>query len=68
MTLIQVHNEPGLVRDEESSVILNTNIAEYQLILEKRRHKNDIKKVTDEVENLKSEMDELKKLIKAAAK
>jgi len=25
MKIVPVHNEPGLVRDEESSVILNTN-------------------------------------------
>ena len=56
MKIVPVHNEPGLVRDEESSVILNTNIAEYQLILEKRRHKNDIKKVTDEVDNLHNQL------------
>lgn len=56
-----IKNEPNLVRDEKSGVILNTNMADYNLILQKRKHR-------EELDDLKSEIDELKALVKALAK
>jgi hypothetical protein len=56
-----IKNEPNLVRDESSGVVLNTNMADYNLILQKRKHR-------EELNDLKSEIDELKALVKALAK
>lgn len=56
-----IKNAPGLVRDDKSGAILNTSTADYNLILEKRKHQA-------ELDGLKSELDELKALIKAIAK
>lgn len=56
-----IKNEPGLMRDEKTGVIINTNDSEYQLILQQRQHESEIDKMNREVE-------ELKQLVKAMLK
>lgn len=63
-----IKNAPGLYRDEKTNVVINTNESEYKMILERRRHKKELDKVTSEVNDLKRELDELKTLIKATAR
>lgn len=63
-----IKNAPGLYRDEKTKVVINTNESEYKMILERRRHKKELDKVTSEVNDLKRELDELKTLIKATAR
>jgi hypothetical protein len=56
-------NADGFVKDEETNVIINKNMTEYEKILERRRHKRELDTVTSEVSQLKNEVDELKGLL-----
>lgn len=54
----RVHNEPGLMKDEKTGVIINTDESAYEMILQNRRHKEELGQMSREVE-------ELKQLVKA---
>lgn len=54
-----VKNAPGLLKDSKTGVVINTNEAEYQLILEKRK----AKKREEEVDDLKARMAKLEELL-----
>lgn len=59
--LVNLHNFPGFVRDTDSGVIINTNEADYNIILEKRRH-------AKEMDGLRDEMQELREMVRKLAK
>jgi len=54
-----IKNEPGYVRDPRTGAIINNNISDYKLILAQRKHK-------EEVEVLRSEIDDLRELFHKA--
>ena len=58
---VSVQNAPGLVRNTDTGVILNTNEAGYNIILEKRRHDKEMRSIKDE-------MSELKEMVRKLAK
>lgn len=59
--LITVHNAVGLMRNIDTGVIINTNEADYNLILEQRRHAKEMQSILDE-------MNELKEMVRKLAK
>ena len=58
--MIQVKDNPNLVRDERSNSILNTNLDELKKFKENR---NENLKLSIEVNELKSEISDLKSLL-----
>lgn len=57
-----IHNTniPGLVKDTETNLVLNTNASEYQnYLLQKQRLKRNMS-IEEEINNLKKDMQELK--------
>jgi hypothetical protein len=57
-----IHNTniPGLVKDTETNLVLNTNASEYQnYLLQKQRLKRNMS-IEEEINNLKKEMQEMK--------
>lgn len=58
MKLYKVENHPDLVRDMNSKAILNTNYIALQEYKKK-------KQMTDELETLKSDVSEMKELLKS---
>ena len=69
---LQVEGHTSLVRDTESNAIVNTNISEYQVYMQRVRSRNkqgdEIRSAVKEINNLKAELREIKGLIKELVK
>lgn len=70
--IVNIEGHDGLVRDIASGAILNTNRTEYENYLANRQRRNKEKEVQrsqlDEINNLKSEISEIKKLLQLLVK
>lgn len=51
---------PGYLRDSSSGAIINTNIAEFNSILQRREQNRDYKNMKVEIEDLKSELSDIR--------
>jgi len=65
---VQVEGHPDLVRDSHSHAIINRNRSAYDLAKkraqEAQQSRDEIRTATREINNIKSEMHEIKSLIK----
>jgi methyl-accepting chemotaxis protein len=65
---IQVEGHPDLVRDRHSHAIINRNRSAYDLAKkraqEAQQSRDEIRTATREINNIKSEMHEIKSLLK----
>ena len=72
MTKLQVEGFASLVRDTSSNAIVNVNKTDYQIYMSRyksREKQNDVLRDTvKEINNLKSELFEIKKLLKEVIK
>ena len=72
MTKLQVEGFASLVRDTSSNAIVNVNKTDYQIYMSRyksRERQNDVLRDTvKEINNLKSELFEIKKLLKEVIK
>lgn len=57
-------NHSGLVRDMSTNVIINTNDAEYNRILEQRKQNRQSQAIQQQIDSLKNEFVELKEMLK----
>jgi hypothetical protein len=57
-------SDPNFFRDESNSALINTNVSAYRLYKQRRDGDKTIASLNDDVNHLKSEVTELKKLIK----
>ena len=68
MSKLQVEGHRSIVRDTNSGAILNTNVSEYQMYMERVRSReqqgDQIRNAVKEINNLKAELREIKVLIK----
>tara|TARA_Y100000022_G_C13180027_1_gene342910 strand:- start:259 stop:480 length:222 start_codon:yes stop_codon:yes gene_type:complete len=68
MSKLRVQGYSSLVRDTRSNAIVNTNTSEYTLYMERRKVRsnqgNEIRSAVREINTLKAELREIKKLIK----
>tara|TARA_X000001382_G_scaffold42726_1_gene28783 strand:+ start:1116 stop:1340 length:225 start_codon:yes stop_codon:yes gene_type:complete len=66
--LVKVEGHSSLVRDTYSNGIINTNVSEYQIYMQrvKSREKqgDEIRNAVKEINTLKTELREIKNLIK----
>ena len=64
---IQVKDHPDLVRETNSHAIVNTNMAAYKAAVEcsraAQKNKDDLRDAVRDINNLKSEMHEIKNLL-----
>ena len=64
---IQVKDHPDLVRETNSHAIVNTNMAAYKAAVDRSRaaqkNKDDLRDAVRDINNLKSEMHEIKHLL-----
>jgi len=69
---LKVEGHTSLVRDTDSNAIVNTNVSEYQIYMQRVRARNkqgdEIRSAVKEINNLKSELREIKNLIKELVK
>ena len=72
MTRLKVHGYESLVRDTRSNGIVNTNTTEYQMYMSRVRARekqgDEIRSAVKEINNLKTELREIKDLIKGVVK
>jgi hypothetical protein len=68
MARLQVKGHNHLVREVSSSGIVNTNVNEYQLYMKRikarEQHGDQIRNAVKDINNLKTELREIKGLIK----
>ena len=72
MTRLKVQGYESLVRDVKTNGIVNTNKNEYQMymarIRARERHGDEIRSAVKEINTLKSELREIKNLLKEVTK
>ena len=72
MSRIKVEGYTSLVRDVNSNSIVNTNVSEYQTYMKRIKMRNEqgdqIRSAVKEINNLKTELREIKDLIKKVVK
>ena len=65
---LKVEGHTSLVRDTESNAIVNTNVSEYQVYMQRVRSRNkqgdEIRSAVKEINTLKAELREIKNLLK----
>ena len=66
--IIKVEGHSHLIRDVNSNAIINTNKSEYQLYMQRvkvrEKQSDKLRGAVKEINNLKSELREIKELIK----
>jgi len=64
---VKVKDKDGLVRDLSSGAIINNNASEYQNYIKKRdaaqQLRKDLDKQSEEINNIKSDISEIKELL-----
>ena len=70
--IIKVEGHSHLIRDVNSNAIINTNQSEYQLYMKRvkvrEKQADELRDTVKEINNLKSEIREIKQLIKEIVK
>ena len=69
---LKVEGHTSLVRDTDSNAIVNTNVSEYQIYMQRVRSRNkqgdEIRSAVKEINTLKAELREIKNLLKEIVK
>ena len=72
MAKLKVEGHSSLVRDTYSNGIVNTNVSEYQVYMQRVRNRNkqgdEIRSAVKEINTLKAELREIKNLLKEIVK
>jgi hypothetical protein len=72
MAKLKVEGHSSLVRDTYSNGIVNTNVSEYQIYMQRVRSRNkqgdEIRSAVKEINTLKAELREIKSLLKEVVK
>ena len=67
MSLLKIENYENLVKDTKSGAVVNTNKSEFQLYMKRRQERNKngdkLRNACKEINNLKSELREIKNLL-----
>lgn len=70
--IIKVEGHTHLVRDVNSNAIINTNQTEYQLYMKRikvrEKQSDQLRSAVKEINNLKSELREIKELVRKIVK
>ena len=72
MARLKVEGHTSLVRDTYSNGIVNTNVSEYQIYMKRvksrEEHGDQIRNAVKDINNLKTELREIKNLLKEIVK
>ena len=67
MSLLKIQNFENLVKDTRTNAVVNTSKSEFQLYMKRTRERNlqgdKLRNVCKEINNLKSELREIKSLL-----
>jgi hypothetical protein len=61
---LKVKDNPDLIRQKDSKAILNTNLKELNKYRQDRDEKMKLKKLVEESEQMKNDIDEIKSLLR----
>ena len=64
MKPVRIKDKPNLVRDMNTGAILNTNIAAFNIHKKEKELKEQTKKNTIEINSMKSDISEIKNMMK----
>jgi hypothetical protein len=64
MDKIKVEGHSNLYRDLNSGAIINSNVDDYYKYMESKKKRDQLYNAVEEIDNLKSEMSEIKDLLK----
>lgn len=56
-------NDANYVKDTDSNAVINTNVLAYKMYKQNRNQSLTLNQVTDDLNSLKKELDETKKLL-----
>lgn len=66
---VKIEGKEGLVRDMSSGAILNTSQSDYENYMNRKKHesaaKDQLAKHSDELNNIKNEISEIKQMLMA---
>ena len=72
MSLLKIQNFENLVKDTRTNAVVNTSKSEFQLYMKRRQERNKngdkLRNACKEINNLKSELREIKQMIKEIVK
>ena len=72
MSYIKVEGHTSLVRDVRSNAVVNSNKSEFQMYMKRHKERNlqadQMRNTVKEINNLKTELREIKELIKGLVK
>ena len=72
MAKLRVEGHESLVRDTSSNAVINTSTSEYRIYMARHRARNkqsdELRNACKEINNLKTELREIKELIKGLVK
>jgi hypothetical protein len=63
MQVAKVKDSPGLVRDMQTQAVLNTDINALEAYRRKRNKQQEIDEVLSDINNMKSDIDQIKSLM-----
>jgi len=63
MIIAKVKDVPGLVRDMSNQAVLNTDISALEAYKRKRNKQQEIDEVISDINNMKSDIDQIKSLM-----
>ena len=63
MTIAKVKDSPGLVRDMSNQAVLNTDNIALEAYRRKRNKQKEIDEVISDINNMKSDIDQIKSLM-----
>jgi uncharacterized protein with von Willebrand factor type A (vWA) domain len=63
MIIAKVKDAPGLVRDMSNQAVLNTDISALEAYKRKRNKQQEIDEVISDINNMKSDIDQIKSLM-----
>lgn len=63
MHLVKVKDAPGLVRDMGTQAVLNTDMSALEAYRRKRNKQQEIDEVISDINNMKSDIDQIKSLM-----
>jgi Mg2+ and Co2+ transporter CorA len=61
---LKVKDNKNLIREKQSNAILNTNVKELNKYKEEREEKMKLKKIVDENQQMKNDIEEIKSLLR----
>jgi NAD(P)H-nitrite reductase large subunit len=62
--LIPIEGNPSLVKDTESKAVLNVNVEAYQAYKKRREQERRTRNAINEIDEIKSDINEIKNLLK----